>query len=440
MSPLILVLFIAVYLIVHLWPNKKVGSQSGYFLANRQFGVFPLIATIIVSQYGWINGVFEVYIAKGAMAWLLLSLPYLLFNCVWIWLGKTLYRNNALTTPQLLQKHYGRRISVLCSLFFFILLLPVMYLHMGASILENIFNIPFYLGSLIFILLSAMAIFFGGFSKLVWTDVFLFFLVYLGLFAAFYYFSTKGFIGTKGINLVTSSLAIKDYFNWLLLALIVFIDPSIHQRIWASNNKKDVKKIMSLAVLGWVIFDFLIIGIVVFAQTIAPLQDVYAIAALLPKGFQALFIIMLLAVVLSTSNTYFNLSYNMVSHDLFNLKPSKDYLGRGIVLAVVMAVCYILTVFVFQQYSVVEILFNLNPVCISALFLPFISIFIAKYKLKPTQVLAQIIISALACLVVQFYPLKTLNFVSPVAIGLATSLIIQITFILSWQAQKETKN
>lgn len=444
MNLVFLILFIAIYLLLNFWGKNSTNSAKTYFLASRKLGIFPLMATLIVSQYGWINGVFEVYMIQGPLAWLILSLPYLIFNTVWIYLGKYLHQHSSLTTPLLFVQSYDRRVGKLGAIFLTIVLIPIMYVHMGAEILEYAFNIPFAIGAALFILLSSVAIFSGGFQKLVWTDVFLFIIIYGGLLAivSYFYLSPSFSItnpqGSSSSAAASTITSYSDYLGWWLLALIVFIDPSIHQRIWASGSDHQAKKIMTGAILGWIIFDLLIIAIVVYSRNIATTPDVFGILETLPNILQIVFIFMLLSVILSTTNTYFNITYNNIAFDLMDIKTDSN--KRHWVSLLVMLLCFLTTVFIFQQNSVVDILFELNPVCISALFFPFISVFIPSIKLPSKAVFWQMLVSAIVCLFFQINPLNWLKFVTPVALGLAASVLYQILFILLWRAQKETKN
>ena len=408
--------------------------------------LFPLIATIVVSQYVWINWVFEMYLLDGPMAWFVLSLPYLIFNLLWVYLGKFLYQQKALTTPGLFTLNYGSKAGALSAIFLTLIFLPIMYIHMGASVLFHSFEIPLGLAAFIFILLSSISLFTGGFNKIVKADVFLFILVYSGLIVTLIY------LRTGPLNCIDTDIVLKNesspepsryaYLGWWLIALIVFIDPSIHQRLWATQNKKSVSKVMLGSIVLWLLFDLLIIGIISHNGSMADFNNVYMLAELFPTSIKLIFNFMLLAVILSTANTYFNISYNNIAFDLLKLAPNSPFIKRLVIAIILMAVCFGLSVFVYDQASVIDILFQLFPPAISALFLPFISIFIIRIKLSSNCVPLQMLFAFAVCLFFQINPYNMSNFATetPVAIGLLSSLMLQIIFLISCPAEKETKN
>jgi len=448
MHTLFLITFILFYLLLHLWKGKSKESSEAYFVGGRKFGLFPLIATLVVSQYGWINGVFEMYLLDGPKAWFVLSLPYLVFNLLWVFLGKYFYQKKALTTPQLFRQNYGTGTGMLAAILLTLIFLPIMYVHMGASVLSHSFGLSFKWGAILFIFLASLSLFTGGFKRIVYTDIFLFFLTYTGLIATLLYI-LGGSLWDSG-EFISSTLKVEivqtpskyAYVGWWLMALIVFIDPSIHQRLWASGSSKQVSKVMIGSILFWLFFDLLVIGIISKNNSLLPFTNIYSIAASLPLWINLLFNFMLLAVILSTANTYFNISYNNIAFDLLQLKSNAKKSTKYILAVLVMLLTYLLTVYIYNQASVIDILFQLFPVAISGLFIPFMSIFLQKFKIPGNWVLAQMLIAASVCLFFQINPLKWANFATeiPVAIGLLSSLVLQSILVILWQVQKGTKN
>lgn len=445
MSAFFLIAFIALYLIIHLWKTRQGKEESNYFIAGRKLGLFPLIATLVVSQYGWINGVFEMYLLDGPKAWFILSLPYLVFNLVWVFLGKYLYQQKAYTTPGLFRIYYGRNASALAAVLLTLIFLPIMYIHMGASVLNQSFGLSFEWATILFTLLASLALITGGFRRIVYTDIFLFFLTYGGLIAVFIFFKFGHFIGLETLEVNQTGITEApssnySYLGWWLLALIVFIDPSIHQRLWASRNSKKVSKIMLGSIFFWLLFDLLIIGIVTQSTQLLGTHSIYNLTQSLPLGIRMLFNLMLLSVILSTANTYFNISFNNIAFDLFQIKQKSNL--RWLIAILVFVLTYVTTVYLYAQTSVIDILFDLFPAAISGLFFPFISIFIQKVKLPGKYVFAQMTLATMTCLFFQINPFNMSNFAVeiPVAIGLLTSISLQIIFIIACQGEKETKN
>ncbi len=397
MTLVYLVVFILFYLAFTRIKTGASGSNASYILAGRKLTLFPLLATIVASQYGWINGVFEVYFMQGPSAWLVLSLPYLLFNALWIYLGKFLHSKSSLTTPQLLKQGYNETVGKFGASLYIVLLVPIMYIHMGANLIQYAFDIPFMGGAMLMILLSSIAVFRGGFERLVRTDIFLFLAMYAGLIVTLLYLGTESSSPTPLAELPFQPEQ-HGMLGWWLMALIVFIDPSIHQRIWAVGEERSVKRVMGWSLFCWIVFDLLVIAIVWLAKSAHPEgQDVFAVFNQLPSGLKGFFALTLLSVILSTSNTHFSITLNTIAIDLLNLDFGKSK-GRFLFLGgLLMVLCWLVTVFVYQSFSVVDILFNLYPACVSAIFLTFVSIFIPRVQLPSPVVLWTLLLSASLC-------------------------------------------
>lgn len=432
--------FIAFTLIyIFLLLNRSNHDQKkDYLFGSRKIGVFPLVATLCVSQYGWINGVFEVYCLSGPKAWFILSLPYLLFNFLWIILGKYLHQKSSRTTPGLFLDHYGRKAQVLASIFLSLIFAPVMYLHMGADVLSHALQIDFKWSGLLFVLLTFLPTILGGFKQLVKVDLMLFIFTYVILIgvATYSFYNSSSSI----IPIISSPTDTEiNYIQWWLLALIVFIDPSIHQRLWAGNQAKSIKKIMSGALIFWILFDLLVIGIVVWNPDKA---NIFEIMQAMPQELNYFIYLFLFSVILSTANTYFNLVSNNFSIDIFNINPVKCKKMHLLIAILLGIICYALSTFVYAQSSVIEILFDLFPVAISALLIPFLGTLWPAIRSSRKTILIHMSIPALVCLFLQINPMNWHNFATstPVAIGLVLSLLMLIFVKFLWQEQNVTKN
>ncbi len=428
---IIFIVFIAAYFVLAIIkkPNDKKGDDN-FILASRKATLFPLVATLVTSQYGWISGVFETYFIYGPKAWFILSLPYLIINFIWIKLVSYL-RNTAspiLDTPALLAKHYGEKTGAITAVFYVWLLIPFMYVHMGAQLLEQYLQMPWAFAIILFLLLSSLAYFKGGFINILHQDKILFGCIYISLCMLFFSLISKPEIIQNHKNIV--SIGIDQGLNWVLLSLIVFIDPAVHQRIWAAKSTNVIKSSFRWALFFWIIFDILIIGLVWQLNTkfSADLKLFSSIFALLNDWQGLILAILAFSVIISTANTYF-----FTASSFFNqyFMPKKwkikySFLSGLIIIVIVFIILY----FGFQDKSVLSILFQFYPIAISALLLPVLTAILPVKKLSPSFLRIQLFSSAIICLLCQLDCIKITIFADAQALlfGLSASAIVQLLY------------
>jgi len=410
---------------------KSKKNQFSNISKSRNLTVFPLVATLVTSQYGWINGVFEVYFNYGIPAWLILSLPYLLINFGWIFLSQFL-RNQGLkikNTHHLLTHHYGKWVAIIGSLLYVFALMPFMYVHMGGQVLSAFLQIPWFWAILIFATLSALAFFKGGFKNVVKQDGWMFFTMFIGLFIILISLWLKGdcqqgfqaFIPTDKF---TGTMATE----WYLLGLIVFIDPAVHQRIWSAKDNKTSKKAFGYALIFWLLFDILVIAIVSKVKLLDPsIITLQGIFEMLNPWQQLVLAILSVAVILSTANTYFFVATSTLTDDLLNLKNIglKKIIGL-FCMFVIGAVIY----WRYENKTVVAVLFDFYPVVISTLVFPMLFALLPLPKLQPWQVFMQMLMAGAVCIFIQMELLKIPIFEAQSAIisGIIVAALIQILF------------
>lgn len=422
--------------------NKSKKTQFSSISKSRSLTVFPLVATLVTSQYGWINGVFEVYFNYGIPAWLILSLPYLLINFGWIFLSQYL-RNQGLkikTTHHLLSYHYGKWVAIIGSLLYIFALMPFMYVHMGGQVLSAFLHIPWFWAILIFAILSALAFFKGGFKNVVKQDVWMFLTMFIGLFIILISLWLKIDVSQDFQTFIpTDRFSGTMATEWYLLALIVFIDPAVHQRIWSAKDNKTSKKAFRYALVFWLLFDILVIAIVSKVKTINPsINSLQGIFEMLNPWQQLVLAILSIAVILSTANTYFFIATSTLTDDLLNLKNRRLKKALGLFCMIVIGV---VIYWRYENKTVISVLFDFYPIVISTLVFPMIFALLPLPKLHPWQVLIQMFIAGGICISIQSELLKIPIFEAQSAIisGIMAAALFQILFQIYNYANSKKK-
>ncbi|MHB1279139.1 MAG: sodium:solute symporter family transporter, partial [Bacteroidia bacterium] len=154
-------------------------EPDSYLLAGRKLALFPFVATMVTTAYGWILGIGQLYYEYGISAWLFLSLPYTLFALVMaFFLSGKIRQEHLHSIPEMLGKYYGKNVARLGSVFVLILISPAMYVLMTGQLLAGIFPIPLWSCLLLALLFSSIYLYNGGFRSLAkkdsWKFIFMF--------------------------------------------------------------------------------------------------------------------------------------------------------------------------------------------------------------------------------------------------------------------------
>jgi SSS family solute:Na+ symporter len=122
---------------------------------------------------------------------------------------------------------------------------------------------------------------------------------------------------------------------WGFIALATLIDPSFYQRCFAAKNPTIVKKGILISVVIWFCFDICTTFGSLYARAILPHAQpgqayfFYALQ-LLPHGLKGVFVAGILAIILSTLNSFLFIASNTLSFDLLRTRFSNIVLSNRI--------------------------------------------------------------------------------------------------------------
>lgn len=365
--------------------RRNSDKQVSLLLVGRRITLWPFTATLVATAYGWIGGIGQMYAELGYAAWLLISLPYLIFALVlaFFW-AKPLNTKAFFSIPALFTHHYGKLAGRLASIPLLLFLSPAMYILMTAQLLAEVFTIPMLLAVLLALLFSGFYLVKGGFQSLVSQDIIKFSLMFIGFALAFgvlYHQGDLVFINRVELRMPEFG----TLSTWFLLALMVLVDPSYHQRIYAAANGSVAKRGILLAIVFWVLFDVLAAGLAVSAAIQFPhtsTDQVYYHLALngVPEWVGAILVVGLLAVMMSTADSYLYLSAQTLAHDLLGW-PSFDKKHFVRSLLIMMAFTFGLLAWYIQK-SVLDLFYDFTPLAIAPLLWPMALTFTSWHKPK----------------------------------------------------------
>ena len=349
LDTIVIIGFLIVNLIFGLFSSRGIKNIKEYAIGSRNFSTATIAATIIAT---WIGGGFfysaisETYkeglwhlIARFGDVLTLLIVGYIIAPRIGEFLGK-------ISVAEIMGELYGKKIKFITAIAS--ILLSVGYVAVQIKALIELFYHFFGVSSIYATLLAATVITvystMGGIKAITFTDViqFLTFGVFVPVFAIFVWNLFDNPSGTVIATTKSNPLfSIDTVFNFYDLKFYSFfilflyytipgLDPATVQRILMAKNVIQVRKSFSLAAF----FCFIIggtaclIGITILAHNPNLNPDTlvtYVIDNYSYTGLKGLILIGIMAMIMSSADSYINSAAVIFAHDL--IKPSENTLN-----------------------------------------------------------------------------------------------------------------
>lgn len=445
---IILVFFLLVPTIGFYVSKGQDKSEEDYLLSGRKVGMFLFVTTTVSTWYGGILGVGEFSYRYGLVSWFTQGLPYYVFAILFAFLFAKKVRTASLyTIPEKLEQTYGRGVSLFAALIIFFLVSPAPYLLMVGSLFALIFNIHFGYGMIIGLILASIYLLKGGFAADLWTDVFLFFVMFVGFIIIVVVsgsdYGGLSFLETKlprnHLNF-TGGLSPVYLTVWFLIALWTFSDPGFHQRCYAAKNGNIAKWGIVISVGIWFLFDFLTTTTGLFSRAVLGEIDnpvlAYPLLAeeVLSPGLKGLFYAALFATIFSTLNSFLFLSATTFGKDFAVKYFSKElstinYTQIGLVAASIFALILALII-----PSVIELWYTIGSLLIPSLIFLIVGSYYKSFEIGKEIALLEMfvaIIAGLLWMILRDNHLfnAALSEIEPMIVGLLAALIIHLVGI-----------
>ncbi len=298
--------------------GRESGDAADYIVAGRQLTLPAFTASLVTTWYGGILGVGEYTWKHGVSNWLVFGVPYYLYAGVFaLVLARRARRSEVLTIPDLLQRRYGRPVALLGAGTLFVMAAPAAYVLMLGVMIGFITGWPLWVGVVIGTGLSVGYVFRGGLRAVVATDMVQFVLMFLGFLVLVPVCINRwggwSFLQANlppGHLTWDGGLGVQAVAVWYFIAMSTLVDPAFYQRCYAARTEQTARRGIGAAIVLWIIFDFLTTTAGLYARAVLPdLADpVQAFPALgkvaLPSFLQAVFVVGLLATIMSTIDSY----------------------------------------------------------------------------------------------------------------------------------------
>lgn len=321
----------AVY--AHLRRGQKGDKLLDYMLMGRRLSLPLFVATLSATWYGGIFGVNEITHNYGVFNFLTQGVfwygAYIIFALFIV--GK-ISKYKAVTLPELAGDMFGPRAVKVAAAFTFFNILPVAYVLSIGLFLNMALGISVLWGMVLGTFFACAYTAFGGFRAVVFSEVVQFFVMCLSVLLVVI-FSVKTF---GGLSFLTTNLP-ESHFSptggqgilptliWGFIALATLVDPNFYQRCFAAGNAATAKKGILICTAVWLCFDICTTSGALYARAVLPEAEAgkayffYAVQ-LLPTGLKGFFVAGILAIILSTLDSFMFIASNTLSYDFLRSK------------------------------------------------------------------------------------------------------------------------
>lgn len=313
--------------------KEEQGSTLELLLMGRRLTLPIFVATLVATWYGGIFGVTALTFEKGIYNLLTQGIfwyaSYLIFA---FFLVSKIRNQNAMTLPEIAGNLFGPKAEKLTAALNFLNLLPLAYTISLGLFLKSIFGGTLLLNTTLGVLVVTIWSLWGGFRAVVFSDIVQFFFMILSVvLVVIFAWSEFGSPLTLLEKLPASHLdwsggeSLATLLIWGFIALSTLVDPNFYQRVLAAKNEKTARRGIIISTIIWFLFDCCTTLGALYARAIIPeanSQDAYLLFSiqLLPNGLKGMFLAGILAVILSTLDSYLFNAATCISYDFFKLK------------------------------------------------------------------------------------------------------------------------
>lgn len=396
--------------------RKKGGSvMLDYMLMGRRLTLPLFVATLAASWYGGIFGVNEITFNYGIYNFVTQGLfwyaAYIIFA---LFLVKKVKQYQSVTIPDLAGKMFGPKSAKTAAVFTFFNILPISYVLSLGIFLNLIFSVPVIWGMVIGTVFVSLYCAWGGFRAVVFSDAVQFTVMCLAVLTVLIYsLCTFGGLDFLTANLPPSHFSLTGGNGWLntliwgAIALATLVDPSFYQRCFAAKDVKTARNGILICTLIWFCFDICTTAGALYARALLPEAQpsqayfLYAVQ-LLPSGLRGFFIAGILAVILSTLDSFLFIASNTVVYDLFKNKFKNKLMANQLSFFVIAALAIALAVFFEGNFR--KIWFTMGSYMSACLLIPMLAGYIWPGAIKDKVFTFSALFSALAITVWDLLP------------------------------------
>ncbi len=451
---IIIYLFIVLYVGFFVAGKKeKSGNKTiNFLLAGRKVTLPLFIATLVATWYGNILGMGEFIYKGGIVAWVCFAFPYYIAALLFAYFvaGK-IRKSKVKTIPEQMNRAYGNRTAWLSSFIVLIITIPAAYVLMLGIMINLFTGWALWFCILIGAFLSLAYIYTGGFRADILTNSVQFVLMYLG-FGVLLFFtlnvhgSITGMLNELPVHHkeLSGAYSWQYVLSWFIIALQTFIDPGFHQRCAAAKTPKTAKRGIAISVFFWVIFDTMTLITGLYAKAYYLVDNpVMAFPVLgdnvLPVLWKGLFVVALLATIMSTLDSYAFISAATIGNDILKplrkiFKKLKSYQTKSLIKFGLIVTSFISVLLAIVIPSAVDLIYKTSSIAIPGLLVPMLFSYSNKFIIKPKRAIVIMIASSGLSFIwtlmrTFFINSRYISEIEPMIPGILLSLVLALVYI-----------
>lgn len=308
-------------------------SAVELLLMGRSLTLPIFVATLVATWYGGIFGVTALTFEKGIYNLLTQGIfwygSYIIFA---LFLVKKIRNFDVMTIPEMAGKLFGPKAEKLTATLNFLNLLPLAYTISLGLFLQTMFGGTLFLNTCAGVVLVTLWSLWGGFRAVVFSDIVQFFFMILAVFLIVVFAWAKmGSPIALTAQLPATHLdwsggeSLSTIFVWGFIALSTLVDPNFYQRVLAADSDKTARRGILISTVIWFLFDCCTTLGALYARVALPdanPQHAYLQFSiqLVPHGVRGLILAGILAIILSTLDSYLFNAATCISYDFLNIK------------------------------------------------------------------------------------------------------------------------
>ncbi len=339
---IVIIAYFTLVLVFGLLYGRNVESVFDFSIAKTQFPTSVLVATFFATIIGGAStiGASEKFFSIGLMFGMVnLAACLRDFITAQVVVPRMISFKNAISLGDLIEPVYGKGARILCGLAGLFKCIGYVGIQISATgyVLNYFLGISHELGVIISAIVVIVYSAFGGIRAVTITDVIQFGVLICAIPLCF----SVGLINNGGFLTIIEKLPASHLTIWpnyesgmkimsmALVFLLPNLDPALLQRFMMGRDLVQVKRALSLSALCCVPY-YIMVGTIGFSAFIlAPHIDsntafFYIIDVGLPIGLKGLAISGLLAVVMSTADSYLNVASITMVRDIIKPCFSRD--------------------------------------------------------------------------------------------------------------------
>ncbi|TAL70778.1 MAG: sodium:solute symporter family protein [Bacteroidetes bacterium] len=405
----LLILFVGFYL-TNKKKSKSAYSDIDFILAGRGLTLPFFVATLVATWYGNIFGIGEFVYTGGLVAWVCFGLPYYITAFLFaIFIAKKIRKSDVKTIPEHMEIKYGKKAGFISSVIVIIITLPAQYILMVGLIFQLFTGWSLWICVICSAILSLAYLYTGGFRADVLTNTAQFVIMYIGFGVLLVYtiltygspFQVFGKLPAYHLSF-SGGLSWQVILSWFIISFQTFVDPGFHQRCSAATSAKTAQRGILVSIGFWVLFDTLTLLTGLYSRAVFPnINPLNAYTTLantvLPVFWKGFFVTALLAVVMSTLDSYAFITAVTIGNDILKkikLKfreqdSTKSLIRIGLIITAILSVALAIIL-----PSALQLLYKTSSIAIPGLLIPLTISFFKRYHLSRNGAIIIMLVSS----------------------------------------------